>query len=55
MGAIAFSRKPEESWVVAGWAFRQALDDVASHHREDAEITKEFEEAKALSGFSSTG
>jgi hypothetical protein len=50
MGAIAFSEKPEESWVVAGWAFRQVLDDVASRHPEDSEMAKEFEEAKAISG-----
>jgi len=50
MGAIAFSRKPDESWVVAGWAFRQVLDDVASQHPEDSEMAKEFEEAKAISG-----
>jgi hypothetical protein len=50
MGAIAFSRKPDESWVVAGWAFRQVLDDVASQYPEDSEMAKEFEEAKAISG-----
>lgn len=50
MGAIAFSTKPEESWVVAGWAFRQILDDIAAQHPDDSEITRKFEEAKALSG-----
>lgn len=38
MGAIAFSQKAEESWVVAGWALRQILDDVASHYPEDSEM-----------------
>jgi len=50
MGAIAFSTKPEESWVVAGWAFRQILDDIAAKHPDDSEIARTFEEAKALSG-----
>jgi hypothetical protein len=50
MGAIAFSTKSEESWVVAGWAFRQVLDDTASIHFEDSDMTKEFEKAKALGG-----
>lgn len=50
MGAIAFSTKPEESWVVAGWAFRQILDDTASQHPEDSEMAKKFEEANAISG-----
>jgi hypothetical protein len=43
MGAIAFLKKPEESWVVAGWALRQILDDTASQSREDSEIATEFE------------
>ncbi len=50
MGAISFSTKPEDSWVVAGWAFRQVLDDTASRHPEDSEMAREFEEAKAISG-----
>ena len=50
MGAIAFSRKPEESWAVAGWAMRQILDDVESQYPQDSEIAKEFEGAKAIDG-----
>lgn len=50
MGAIAFSKKPEESWVVAGWAFRQILDDVAAQYPNDAEMIKELNDAKALGG-----
>jgi hypothetical protein len=50
MGAIAFSKKPEESWVVAGWTFRQILDDTARQHPEDSEMATEFEAAKAISG-----
>jgi hypothetical protein len=50
MGAIACSKKPEESWVVAGWALRQILDDTASQSPEDSEIATEFERAKAIDG-----
>ena len=50
MGAIAFSEEPKETWVVAGWAFRQVLDDTASQHPDDSELAKEFEKAKAISG-----
>lgn len=50
MGAIAFSRKPEDSWVVAGWAFRQVLDDVASQHPEDSEMADKFALSKSHSG-----
>jgi hypothetical protein len=50
MGAIAFSRKTEQSWVVAGWALRQILDDVASQYPQDSEIAMEFEGAKAIDG-----
>ena len=50
MGTIAFSKKTEESWVVAGWAFRQILDDIASQCPGDSEIVAGFEKAKAISG-----
>jgi hypothetical protein len=35
MAGISFSDKPEETWVVAGWAFRQVLEDVASTYPDD--------------------
>ncbi len=50
MGAITFSKNPEESWVVAGWAFRQILDDIVRQYPADSEMAIEFEEAKAISG-----
>ena len=50
MGAIAFSRKPDESWVAAGWALRQVLDDTTSQHPEDSEMATEFKAAKAIDG-----
>jgi hypothetical protein len=50
MGAIVFSKKPEESWVKAGWVLRQILDDVSSHYPQDSEMAEEFERAKAING-----
>lgn len=50
MGAIAFSGKSEETWVVAGWAFRQVLDDTTSQYPSDSDMAREFETAKAISG-----
>lgn len=28
MAAISFGEKPESVWIVAGWAFRQVLEDL---------------------------
>jgi rubrerythrin len=50
MAVIAFSKKPENTCVVAGWAFRQVLDDTVSQHPEDSEMAREFEEAKYIPG-----
>jgi len=50
MAVIGFSDKPEEIWCVAGWAFRQVLDDVISQYPEDSEMADEFIRSKALSG-----
>jgi hypothetical protein len=50
MGAIAFSSKPEHSWVKAGWVLRQVLDDTASRHPEDSEMVEQFNAAKAIDG-----
>jgi hypothetical protein len=48
-GVISFSDKNEEVWgVVAGWAFRQVLDDVASHYPEDSEMAGAFAKAEAI-------
>jgi hypothetical protein len=48
-GVISFSDKNEEVWgVVAGWAFRQVLDDVVSHYPEDSEMTDAFTKAEAI-------
>lgn len=50
MAVISFSDKPEEIWCVAGWAFRQVLDDVTTHYADDSEMRNEFEHAKLISG-----
>lgn len=52
MAVIGFSDKPEEIWCVAGWAFRQVLDDVISQHPKDAEMADEFFHSKTYSGLS---
>src|SRR5713226_1071771 len=46
MAVISFSKKPEQVWCVAGWAFRQILDDVVSQFPEDKEMAEKFEEVK---------
>ena len=52
MAVIGFSDKPEEIWCVAGWAFRQALDDVVSQYPQELEMADEFTVAKANGGLS---
>jgi hypothetical protein len=50
-GVISFSGKTEEVWgVVAGWAYRQVLDDVISQYPGDSEMASKFAEAKAIGG-----
>ncbi len=49
MGVIAF-REPEQVWVVAGWAFRQILDDVMDQYPDDFEMEQKFQQAQALDG-----
>ena len=50
MAVISFSVKPENIWCVAGWAFRQVLDDVISQYPEDAEMAIELNRARELKG-----
>ena len=52
MAVIGFSDRPEEIWCVAGWAFRQVLDDVISQYPEDAEMADAFDQSKTYSGLS---
>jgi hypothetical protein len=41
-------RHKSDSWVVAGWAFRQMLEDVRSQCPADAEMISELELARDL-------
>lgn len=50
MALIAFSDRPEEIWSVAGWVFRQVLDDTLSQHQNDPEMAEEFAHAQTNSG-----
>jgi len=50
MGAIAFSKEPEHTWAMAGWALRQVLDDTVSQHPEDSEMAQKFNDAKDTDG-----
>ena len=52
MGVISISNSPEKVWQVAGWAFRQVLDDVLLCYPEDVELAKEFDMAKVYDSLS---
>jgi hypothetical protein len=47
MAIIGWHNKPD-SWVVAGWVFRQLLEDVCSQRPADSEVVSELELAKDL-------
>lgn len=40
-GLIHFSDKQENVWIVAGWAYRQVLEDVVAHCPSDSQIAAE--------------
>lgn len=50
MAIISFSDQPREIWCVAGWAFRQLLDDVISQHPDDEEMAAKLEASKTYGG-----
>lgn len=50
MAVIGFSDRPEQIWCVAGWAFRQVLDDVISQYPEDSKMADAFARSKTQSG-----
>ena len=50
MGVISFLDSSEGIWHVAGWAFRQVLDDVARNFPDDHEMSEKFEQSKLYSG-----
>lgn len=47
-GVICFKTGSEDSWVKAGWAFRQVLEDTAAAYPEDTELAEVFAEAKDI-------
>ena len=47
MAVIGWHNEPD-SWVVAGWAFRQILEDVLSQRSTDPEMISELERARDL-------
>jgi hypothetical protein len=51
MGVISFlDSGGRDTWHVAGWAFRQVLDDVSRQYADDLDIVEELEQAKLHSG-----
>jgi hypothetical protein len=51
MGVICFSDSGgKDTWHVAGWAFRQVLDDVSRQYAHDLEIVEKLEQSKLHSG-----
>jgi hypothetical protein len=52
MALIGFSDNPDEVWCVAGWVFRQVLDDVISQYPGDSDIADEFARSETYSGLS---
>jgi hypothetical protein len=50
MGVISFSDRAENIWCVAGWAFRQILEDVLAQNQNDHEMADQFERAILVSG-----
>jgi hypothetical protein len=48
MATIGWRKKPADAWVVAGWAFRQVLEDVRSQYPTDADMISELELARDL-------
>jgi hypothetical protein len=51
MAIISFAEHdPGRTWCVAGWAFRQVLDDTISHYPQDIELCEKLEQSKAQKG-----
>ena len=49
-GVVSLSKNPEDIWYVAGWAFRQLLEDVSGQYADDAQILAELEKAELHAG-----
>ena len=48
MAGISLSKQPAGIWIVAGWAFRQILNDIIANYPYDPELGAECREAEAL-------
>ena len=49
-GVVSFSRSPEDTWLVAGWAFRQLLEDVGKQYAYDVDVVEALKSAKLHDG-----
>ncbi len=49
-GFASFSDKSDDTWLKAGWPFRQVLDDTLARNTEVAEMSEAFERAEWYSG-----
>ena len=49
-GVISFSDSAENTWLVAGWAFRQVLADVSRQYGNDNELVEKLELAELHGG-----
>ena len=49
-GVVSFSERPEDIWYVAGWAFRQLIEDVSRQYANDPEIVDQLEKAEIHHG-----
>lgn len=45
-GVVSVSKSPEDTWLVAGWAFRQLLEDVTKNYAHDPEVVEGLEKAE---------
>ena len=45
-GVVSLSAGPEDTWLVAGWVFRQLLEDVSKQYASDVELVEAFERAE---------
>lgn len=50
MAVISFSKDPKNVWCVAGWAFRQILDDVIAQFPADSELLAKLEQSREIKG-----
>ena len=50
MATIAWSDDPDEIWQVAGWVFRQVLDDIMAQYPDDLEMAAELTDVRDIKG-----